>query len=367
MTFLSEPFQHDIFVSYSHGDVDGSGRSPLKTWSQAFVRELEAELRTHPKFSNLSIFLDQHQHREQALDPMSPLTQQLRDEIGKTGMLLVLMGPHYLHSGWCGDERDWWLSAQNDLGLDHQGRMAVVRIWPTDEPWPDAFCDERGNPLVGFEFHDPSLGEFRPQPFGWPDPSGNNGPFRDRLLDLVGSIWQKLLAFQQRIEMQCQADAEVRRLTADQGQVVYLHGRRTQMAAWDQARERLEDSNFIVMPTEPDPVERDPASVRAMTDQRIETLSGCDGLLLLATEDGRALDADLVVVGRQDCNSARARSARRLPCAVLDTMGPVERLIRSRSTAERLGIDWIDTRSDIWTPKVSSWLGDAAIDVRPVT
>ena len=162
MTFLTNPFRHDIFVSYSHGDVDGSGRSPLKTWSQAFVRELEAELRSHPKFGNLAIFLDQHQHRGQALDPMSPLTQQLRDEIGKTGMLVVLMGPHYLHSTWCGDEREWWLSAQNDLGLDPLGRMAIVKIWPTDEPWPGALCDERGHPLVGFEFYDPSQGRISP-------------------------------------------------------------------------------------------------------------------------------------------------------------------------------------------------------------
>jgi hypothetical protein len=42
--FLGEPFQHDLFVSYSHGDFDGSGQSNLKTWSQAFGRELEMEL-----------------------------------------------------------------------------------------------------------------------------------------------------------------------------------------------------------------------------------------------------------------------------------------------------------------------------------
>ena len=85
MSFLGEPFKHDLFVSYSHGDFDGSGKSNLKTWSQAFVRELEGELRQHPKFRELKIFLDQHHRPDQGLDPMEALTEQLRDEIGAAG------------------------------------------------------------------------------------------------------------------------------------------------------------------------------------------------------------------------------------------------------------------------------------------
>ena len=45
MSFVGDPFRHDIFVSYSHGDVTGSGDSKLKRWSGAFARELESELR----------------------------------------------------------------------------------------------------------------------------------------------------------------------------------------------------------------------------------------------------------------------------------------------------------------------------------
>jgi hypothetical protein len=112
MSFLGEPFKHDLFVSYSHGDFDGSGKSNLKTWSQAFARELEAELRQKIEFNGLMIFLDQHDRPDQAVDPMEALTEQLRTEIGATGLLTVLMSPHYLRSKWCGDERDWWLECQ---------------------------------------------------------------------------------------------------------------------------------------------------------------------------------------------------------------------------------------------------------------
>ena len=49
-------------------------------------------------------------------------------------LLVVLMSPDYLASQWCADERDWWLERQAALGLPHEERIAVVRIWPTDTP-----------------------------------------------------------------------------------------------------------------------------------------------------------------------------------------------------------------------------------------
>ena len=50
MSYIGKPFEHDLFVSYSHGTIEGAGLSPLKRWSDGFIRELESELRVHPKF-----------------------------------------------------------------------------------------------------------------------------------------------------------------------------------------------------------------------------------------------------------------------------------------------------------------------------
>ena len=136
MSYLGEPFKHDLFVSYSHGDFDGSGLSNLKKWSMAFVRELEGELRQHPKFHQLAIFVDQALRPDQGLDPMEALPKQLRAEIGASGLLVVLMSPHYLHSKWCGDERDWWVECQIEHGLALDRRIVIARIWPTEDPWP---------------------------------------------------------------------------------------------------------------------------------------------------------------------------------------------------------------------------------------
>lgn len=84
MSYVGEPFKHDIFVSYSHGsDADGEGT--LKGWSLAFVRELEREMRADRAFRDtLSLFVDSQGKSGQRLDPMSPLTEQLNTHVGST-------------------------------------------------------------------------------------------------------------------------------------------------------------------------------------------------------------------------------------------------------------------------------------------
>jgi hypothetical protein len=210
MCFLGEPFRHDLFVSYSHGDFDGSGQSNLKTWSQAFVRELEKDLRQHPKFGKLKVFLDQDHRPDQGLDPMAPLTDELRDEIAVSGLLTVLMSPHYLGSKWCSDERDWWIEAQGKYGLAVDGRIAIARIWSTDspwtdEPWPKALVDEKGEPPIGFHFYDLKKAATHPWPYEWPDPTGGRGQFREALLDMVGRIWKRLETTKEQLEEQRRA------------------------------------------------------------------------------------------------------------------------------------------------------------------
>jgi hypothetical protein len=168
MSFLGEPFQHDLFVSYSHGELDGSDRSNLEAWSQAFARELERELRSHPKFGQLKIFLDQQYRPDQGFDPSGPLTTQLRKDIQAAGILVVLMSPQYLRSKWCSQELDWWVRGQERTGFSIDGRIAVARIWPTEEPWPEVLLDERGEALAGFTFYDFTRAVTRPFPYDWP-------------------------------------------------------------------------------------------------------------------------------------------------------------------------------------------------------
>jgi hypothetical protein len=89
-------------------------------------------------------------------------------------------------------------------------------------------------------------------------------------------------------------------------------------------------------------------------------MSGCDALLLVAAEEGRTVDADLVVVGRQDRNSARALSNHLLPCALLNGAGQAIATPQRKGAARSLNVEWIEATQDPWTPAVQNWLHEAA-------
>lgn len=358
MSYIGDPFSYDLCVSYSHGDVLGAGSSPLKRWSQGFIRQLEAELRSNPKFGReLKLFFDEHDRPEQSIDPLAGLTDQLRKDIGGAALLTVLMSEHYLMSKWCTEEREWWCEQQRTLGLSPEERVAIARIWPTMSAWPKSFVDERGEELPGFWFYDREKAEFRPQPFEWPEPNDQSaGPFREQLIDLVGWLWRKIDDLKKRMGERRRAQEDVAKLAEPAGQVIYLHGRTEQAKAWEKANEALASGGFTVLPGEPDCIEGDARRLQEIRQRRVEALSACDALLLLGTEDSRALDADLVVVGRADRHSARALSNRFLPCGLLDTVGERIATPQRRHAARTLQVDWIDSRQTEWPGEVQRWL-----------
>jgi hypothetical protein len=361
MAYIGGPFDYDVFVSYSHGDVDATGESKIKQWSQAFARELESEYRAHPKFGHdFRIFLDQHHRPLQGIDPLYPLTEQLQSDIARSAILTVLMSPHYLDSKWCQDEREWWHSKQAELGLVTEGRIAVVRIWPTEKDWPKELTDSRGEQLVGFCFYDKSEAELRPQPYEWPEPTCRSGnPFRKELLDLVGRIGLKLGELRRILDGRRRAQEEAANLSAAGGQVVYLHGRTDFASAWERAAEALTGIGLAVLPGEPDPVESEPAALQKIRRHRVATMSACDAVLLVGPDYGRAVDEDLVVIGRNDRNSARAISNKLLPCALLDNVGAAIATPMRKVAAKRLDVEWIDATAEPWTPAVQQWLSRA--------
>lgn len=355
MSYVGGPFAHDLFVSYSHGS-DAGGQGLLQPWSVAFARELERELRVDKRFRDtLSVFLDAKLRPGQGVDPMVGLTPQLAQQIAASALLLVLMSPDYLASDWCRQEREAWAAAQGALRLGTDGRLAVVRIWPTQDPWPPLLCDPQGVPLVGFAFHDASFGPERP--LGWTELGGRFGSdFQRALLSVVGRVGQHLDALRAQLAERERAREDALRLQGAQGQSIYLHGRAEHRRAWEDAAQALLGDGFSVVPGDPEPPEDDPQKLMRLRRTRVEMLADCDALLLLGTDDGRALDADLLAVGRYDRQSARARSQRLLPCGVLDTAGPAVATAVRKATARSLQADWLDGTQPPWTPRVQQWL-----------
>jgi hypothetical protein len=354
--FLGEPFQHDLFVSYSHGAFPGEQDSDLKCWSQKFAKELRGELARMPEFEKISLYLDQSQRVDESVDPTAGLPEHLEQHASGSALLAILMTPHYLRSDWCRREREWWHGRNRPDTFGAGERIFICRVWPTDKnTWPQELPD-----AVGYYCYDQNKDLDKVRPFTWRGSKRDLDDYNDLLVELSGDIVKRLRTIRAALEQRRKRDAAAARLAADGGQVIYLHARKTHAQAWERVGGALENGGFVVLPGERDPVERDPKRIREIADRRIDILSGCDGLLLLGTDDGRALDADLVVVGRQDRHSARARTERLLPCGVLDTVGPPIATRQRKSAAHALGIEWIDTTRDIWPTDVKSWLNEAS-------
>jgi hypothetical protein len=346
-SYVGSPFFHDVFVTYSHGDMANEGDSLLKQWSQSFAQQLIRELNILLG-ATVSVFLDQGHRPNDGIDPLVDLNNQLQMHIARSAMMIALVSPHYLKSEWCRRERDWWKDAQKAHSIAEGGRIAIARMWPVagSDPWPPLF----GAQLEGFWFYNREKGA-RPQPYEWPLATNESkGAFREALLSLVGSISTKLDELKAIIDAQKHQQTESAKLAAA-GRVVYLHGREEQESDWRATSAALEQNGFTVVPSGPDPVERDTSKLQELRRYRIETLTGCDALLLLGSDNGRAVEADLVVVGRQDRHSARAVSKSSLPCALLDKVGGLFATPARQLIARQLQVDWIDGTKAPWIPR----------------
>jgi len=364
LAYIGGPFKHDLFISYSHG-VDVGGRLPLRDWSRAFADALRGELlQLAVPGDSLSLFIDEHDAPGHGLDPMAPLTEQLKAEVSASALLVVLLSPPYQKSTWCRDERAWWWQCQVALGRSPADRIVLGRIWPEgpwpEDRWPPELVDSAGHPLIGYTLHSGSGPAARPK--GWTQvASGLGTELLNDVVSLSGDLSLKLGAIRADTDRRRAAQDEAQRLAGAGGQLLYLHGRADRADDWERAFNALEQGGYAVLPTEPEPIERDAKRAAALREERVNTLSGCDALLLLGSGDGPAVDADLSVVGRFYRESARQRASREsLPCALLDTVGPPLDTPRRRSTARNLGTDWLDATQGPVVPVVRQWLAGAA-------
>jgi TIR domain len=122
MAHLGPHFDPDVFVSYSHGDPLGDGKSPLKDWTHALIKELKGSIQAlDTEFDALSIWTDEK------IDPTADLTTEIRSKVSGSGVLMIVMSKRYLASSWCHKELDWFRE-QIDLRASDTGRVFVIRV-----------------------------------------------------------------------------------------------------------------------------------------------------------------------------------------------------------------------------------------------
>jgi hypothetical protein len=370
MSFVGEPYASDVFISYSHGDVHGTGDSNFKQWSKCFWRELLREFEAHDDLAGLTIFFDSSDRPSEGVDPFVALDPHLEHHASNAAVFLPLISPRYLKSEWCLRELGWWRAAQEKRRLDTRGRLAPLLIWGTPPAgkanWPEALNEIGLSQLTGINFFPRDKVLLRPQPFGWPGWGEHveDHRFFEPLLDVVGYLRQHLIEFRSLIS---ETRAAAPR-PSDEGvkPSIYLHGRNDASKMWDAAADALSDAGYPVSPDGPEPIETDAAKRALVREARIGAMSTCDALLVVGPEDSATFSEELIILGRADRGLAIDRAERvlgmpgtRLPCAVIDTVSDPGRAKRRRAWAENNRLGWFEFSNPKWVIEASSWLGAA--------
>ena len=125
-------YEHDIFVSYAHGDQLGA-------WSIALQEDLRKALnlilQSKLNGTSVNVWIDQ------ALRKNVPLSDQLQGRVKGSALLVIVMSPFYLGSTWCGLEVAWFsAAARSRIAPDR--RIFVIHALPTDRSsWPPTLVE----------------------------------------------------------------------------------------------------------------------------------------------------------------------------------------------------------------------------------
>jgi hypothetical protein len=375
MCFLGEPFEHDLFVSYSHGAFAGVDHLPLKKWSEALAADLEAQIRQIRLFREADVFRDVNERPGHGVDPTEPLTDQLKEHIARSALLVILMSPDYVASGWCQKEREWWWERQMSDTFGAGGRVFVCRVMPNvkrlpwsqqqdAEDWPLELKDDQGHALTGFWFHGQNDVHFSTVPYRWDGQTNDINDYSTELRRLVRFITQRLSDIRQTLEEREREAQEKQKLAGSGQKIIYLHAREKDSQAWQLVHHALRESGYVVYPTAPEPnlpsgPIPDARAIWERRQNRVLQIADCDAMLLLCSRASIELDTDLLVIGHRDRQSARDLAGKPLPCAVLDQAGG------SIPAARALAIDILDGRSPGWEIQVAGWLKKCGTILEP--
>jgi hypothetical protein len=346
MPYLAPHFHYDMFMSYAHGHVPGVDDPPLRRWSQAMIDGLKADIGSlFTEFDQLTIWDDR------SLDPTAALTDELREKIERSCLLLIVMSPRYLSSAWCTDELTWFARefAERRKG---PGRVFIVRAVSTDaDKWPSCLKDERGHADLGFRFHRETDQE-NVEPYGWPDLIHRNEDFYRALAALRTTLVRRLREVKKSYDWQAAPVAAATAAAARRPPRLYLHARPEYEPLRVNVSNELRAAGCTVVTPIAPKTGGSLADWREESRARIEAAQHCDALTLLrGSADAGFGDelCDIAIDERERINAARGAP---LACAVLDaSRAPFP----MAEFARRNGIELFDLNEPAWRSSLKAW------------
>jgi len=357
LSYVGEPFDYDVFVSYAHAEAETQAPK-IRAWSRYCAEYLRDLLATAlnaeggPSGSKVQVFLD-----DRVLVSGQPLTETLREKAQRSALLLVLMSPFYPSKSWCLDELEWFFqqAARDGRGRD---QCTVLRIQPLGEDlWPKQLRDERGRPVVFHDFVDPRTG----LAICLTNPGA---PELDQaLLEPFIEIRGKLTALRKQVEARRQMTVPGTQRAADRP-VIYLDADPDEETLWQDLKGALRDL-AIVRPVklaqangDLDPLDRE------QQKQLQLQFASSDGLVFLHGRSGSWIE-NAVAMSYLVRRLLRQRQ-RDLPWAILDRVGsPLRwltpmtcRVCRLRRTNGRA----VCLLPSAWSAAIKAWRRDGLHD-----
>lgn len=358
MSYVGQHYTYDVFISYSHGDPDGTKNSFFLSWSECFYEAFKQELQSNFARGPIpDVFFDNSERASEQLDP-TQAPDSLKEHAEGAAIFLPLVSNYYPGSGWCQRELFWWRQAQQERNLAEGDRLIFARIW-RNPPEPhrewQPVLDDLGLPGKGFYFFDP--GSERATPFGWPGRTSTieDGNFYTAITEIGGKVTFVLKRFCGEIR-----EREASWNPYDEGKpVLYLHGRYDQHDRWMVTRQQLVVRGFTVFPDTPEAVETDPILRNKRQKIRSETLSKCDALLVVAPEEDAKLSDELRVVAEHDRAVAidqawrRGKKIKNFPVAILD---PTQDQGKASDRKHMLSKPWFPCYAADLGIQIETWL-----------
>jgi hypothetical protein len=273
LSYVGEPFEYDVFVSYAQAIV--TTETPLiRDWSRFVTEHMQEPLATSLNVEGsgkVQVFFD-----DRVLASGQPLTQKLREKVQHSALLLVLISPLYPARSWCLDELEWFFHQADQDGRS-QDHCTVLRIQPLQEKvWPKRLTDERGRPVTHLDLFDVHT-ELPIHLNNLAAPE-----LKDALLKPFIEIRGKLRSLRGQLEARRRLMATTPQRPADRP-VIYLDAAPEAEAVWQNLKGALKDV-AIVRPEKLGPENGGAAPLnRDRQKDRIDSFGKSNGLVLLHT------------------------------------------------------------------------------------
>jgi hypothetical protein len=344
MPYVGDPFEYDLFISYSHGIAAGDPTSYdqqklLREWTRRLARYITARLRMGlADDGGFEHYLD-----ERNTESGADLGPAIENAARRSALILVVMSPFYRDSEWCRKEVRWFFdqARADGRGLEQCVLRVVV---PTkhdvaaNKAWPPELVGSDGTPVhSGVPFYAAETGT--------PIELESTRPFEDlagHLDSLVAEIKGKLQRFRDQRRIGATPAAHARPeprgvattpttepstaapVAAAPGEAdlalpqIYLQ-RHADADAWHWARQAL-SAVALVLPRDMEPETQELSLLSTYNRRRQAALLHCQGLVLLRAAPDEPTDLQ-VSSGYDDRKTLRSLAKKTLPWILVDRTG----------------------------------------------